>query len=174
MADPYIGEIRLFAGNFAPRGWALCNGQLMSITQNTALYSILGTQYGGDGRTTFALPDFRGRVPVHQGAGLGLTPRQIGQSGGSATVTLWEGQIPAHSHVPNSVDTGTATDPTGAIWSNAGSGRTSVGAYSGTPNVAMNPQAIATQGSSLPHNNAQPYVALNFIIATQGLFPGRD
>ncbi len=174
MADAYVGEIRLFAGNFAPKGWAFCNGQLMSITQHTALYSIFGTIYGGDGRTTFALPDLRGRAPMHQGAGPGLTPRTIGHAGGTSTVTLLENQIPAHQHIPECQTDEEQADPTGAIWADRQSGRFSSVYNSSSPNTPMNPQAIQPAGGSQPHNNMQPYLGLNFIVALQGIFPGRS
>src|SRR5690606_27580514 len=117
MADAYIGEIRIFAGNFAPKGWAFCNGQLMSIAQNTALFSILGVQYGGDGKTTFALPNLMGGTVMNQGTGQGLTPRTIGQTVGSPTVTLLTTEIPPHTHIPQGIDSaGNSSDPTGKTW----------------------------------------------------------
>lgn len=175
MADAYIGEIRLFAGTFAPTGWAFCNGQEMLIQQYTALYSILGLRYGGNGQTTFKLPDLRNRVPIHQGTGTGLTPRQVGSVGGSSTVTLIEPEMPSHTHVPNSVSTSTGSVPAGAVWSNSSIGRLAANAYSGTPTTTMNPTAIAPQGGSQPHNNMQPYQMLNFIIClTDGEYPVRS
>ncbi|KIL35592.1 hypothetical protein SD71_12640 [Cohnella kolymensis] len=171
--DPYLGEIRLFAGNFAPRGWALCNGQLMPISQNTALFSILGTQYGGNGTTNFALPDFRGRAPVHQGQGPGLTARTIGEMGGSSSVTLQATQIPSHTHVPNCQSAQGIADPTGAIWTNSG-GLRGLAVYGPTPEVGMSPTAVQAAGGSQPHNNMQPSLGLNYIIALEGVFPPRS
>ena len=174
MADPFLGEIRMFAGNFAPRGWAFCNGQILAISQNTALFSLLGTQYGGNGTTNFALPNLQGRVPMHQGNGAGLTPREIGETGGSATVTLLANQLAPHAHAVNCLSTvGNAGAPTAALWAALGRGRPA--SYSNaTPNVAMNGQALANAGGGQPHNNLSPYVAVSFIIATQGIFPSRN
>ena len=170
--EPFIGEIRLFSGNFAPKGWALCEGQLIPITHNTALYSILGITYGGDGKTTFALPDMRGRAPMHQGAGPGLTPRQLGQEIGSSHVTLLTSEMPAHGHQANVNGAATQAVPTDAYWANTGGrGRKLYGA---TVDTAMSPVAIGTAGGSQPHNNMQPYVGLNFIIALEGVFPPRQ
>jgi len=177
MADAYIGEIRIFAGNFAPKGWALCNGQLLPIAQHTALYSILGVQYGGDGKTTFALPNLMGRAPMNQGSGQGLTPRTVGQQVGSQTVTLLTTEIPYHTHIPQAIDaTGNNSDPTGNYWSQAP--RPSVSApqprlYDPVPNVDMSPVALQVAGGSQPHNNMQPFIAQNFIICLEGEFPSR-
>lgn len=179
MADAYIGEIRIFAGNFAPKGWALCNGQLMSIAQNTALFSILGVQYGGDGKTTFALPNLMGSAPMGQGAGQGLTPRTVGQMVGSQTVTLLTTEIPAHNHVPQAInDAGTVKDPTNSYWSQSKpEGRPGreqqINLYNATPDVQMSPVALNVAGGSQPHNNMQPFLAQNFIICLQGEFPSR-
>jgi microcystin-dependent protein len=173
--DPYIGEIRLFAGNFAPRGWAFCDGSILPISRNTALFSLLGTQYGGDGRTTFALPDMRGRAPMHKGTGPGLTTRDIGAAGGSPSVTLLTNEIPSHSHAVNSVSKtpATITDPTQALWANSEvRGGTEV--YTPTATTTMSPLAIGMTGASQPHNNQQPYLTLNFIIALEGVFPPRN
>jgi microcystin-dependent protein len=171
--DAYLGEIRMFAGNFAPKDWAFCNGALLPISQNTALFSILGTTYGGDGGTNFALPDLQGRAPMHQGQGPGLSGRILGEVGGTSVVTLQVSEMPAHNHVPNcqSINTGVA-DPTNAIWT-ATTGRFKSPAYSTTPNQAMSTQAIGVAGSSIPHKNMQPYQGMNFIIALQGVFPPR-
>jgi microcystin-dependent protein len=169
--EPYIGEIRIFAGNFAPRGWAFCNGQLMPIAQNTALFSILGIVYGGDGKTTFALPNLEGRTPMHQGTGTGLTQRFIGESGGQASVELTVDQLPAHSHTANCQSTPGQNDPNGAIWSNSPSGRGKPSVYAETSNTTMNHQAIQSTGGNQAHNNRQPYTGLNHIIALQGVFP---
>jgi microcystin-dependent protein len=176
--DPFIGEIRLFAGNFAPKDWALCNGQLMAITQNSALFALLGTTYGGDGKTTFALPDLRGRVPINFGTGAGLTPRTLGEVAGSPYVTLLENQIPAHTHQPMAVAVqGASQNPSGNIWAEAvpsGRGGQQAPLYAPTPNATMSPMAVAQAGGSQPHNNMQPYVGLNYIIALTGIFPPRQ
>lgn len=171
--DPFVGEIRLFAGNFAPQNWAFCNGQLLPISQNTALYSLLGTQYGGDGKVNFALPNLQGRVPLHHGQGPGLTNRSIGQEAGSAAVTLLESELPSHSHVPGSQSvTNGVTDPTGAVWTNS-AGLSGQRIYGTAPDTPMSPTALQPSGGSFPHNNMQPYLGLNFIIALQGVYPPR-
>ncbi len=183
MSNPLIGEIRLFAGSFAPRGWALCNGQLLSIAQNTALFSILGTFYGGDGRVTFGLPDLRGRAPVHWGQGPGLSPYDLGEIGGSENVTVLTNELPAHNHligVNNAA--GTATDPTNGIAAqiNTGDARnplTTAMGYTGTPPPPtgnMNVTAMLPAGGSQPHNNLQPYQCVTYIIALAGIFPARN
>lgn len=173
MADPFVAEIRMFAGNFAPRGWAFCDGQLLQISQNTALFSLLGTTYGGDGHTTFALPDLQGRTPMHWGQGPGLSPRDIGETGGSPTVTLLTSEIPAHIHQASAAAGTGPTSPENAAWGTQ-SGRTPPPAYSSAaPDVTMSPQALSPAGSSFPHNNMQPYLAVTFIIALQGVFPPR-
>jgi microcystin-dependent protein len=167
--DAYIGEIRIFAGNFAPGGWALCNGQLLPIAQNTALFSLLGTMYGGNGMTTFALPDLRGRFPMHAGNGPGLTPRTQGQAVGAATVTLNAAQLPPHTHQAHPTSDGTATDshPAGNVFA-AGDAEQ----YGNAGPAAAIP-ALAPAGQGLPHNNVSPYLGVNFIIALQGVFPPR-
>jgi len=170
--DPYIGQIMMFGGNFAPRGWALCNGQLLSIAQNTALFSILGTTYGGDGRTTFGLPDLRGRAPIHWGQGPGLTNRTIGESGGEETVTLSGAQMPAHNHVANAASGGgSATSPQNAVWA-ASTARDNI--YAAAADTSMSPSAIGPAGSGQPHDNMPPYQAVSYIIALEGLYPPRD
>lgn len=177
--DPYIGEIRLFAGNFAPYGWHFCDGSLLPITQNTALFSLLGTYYGGDGRTTFGLPDLRGRTPIHQGAGPGLTPRTIGETDGSPYVTLVTTEMPIHNHVAAGIaQQGADTSPVNNVWAETvGSGRGGQQSplyVPGPLDTQMSPSALAISGGSQPHNNMQPYLALNYIIATQGIFPPRQ
>ena len=172
MSEPYIGEIVLFAGNFAPRGWALCQGQLLSIAQNTALFSILGTTYGGNGQTTFALPDLRSRVPVGQGQGPGLSGYALGQQAGDEAVTLTVQQMPLHNHAVNASgdDTGASSKPSGKV-----PGPTSSNPYIPTSDgTQMNPGMIAGTGGNQPHPNIQPYTCLNYIIATQGVFPSRN
>ncbi len=175
--DPFIGEIRMFGGNFAPRGWAFCNGQLLAIAQSSALFSLLGTTYGGDGQTTFALPDLRGRAPIHVGQGPGLTPRTLGEMSGSETVTLTASEMPAHNHAmvasKNVIDVG---DPTGAFLGMEYSGRDPITKYEGEAAnlTTMNPQCISPSGSSQPHSNMQPYLAVSFIIALEGIYPSRN
>ena len=174
MTDQFVGEIRIFAGNFAPTGWATCDGQLLPISQNTALFSLLGTYYGGDGKSTFALPNLQGSVPLGMGQGAGLSDYVIGQSSGSSSVTLISTEMPAHNHQTQGI-TGsdqTAPSPTD-VWGSL-AGRTPPPLYaSGNPDVQMSPQAIGVVGSSFPHNNYQPLLVLTFIIAQQGSFPAR-
>lgn len=173
MTDPYIGEIRLVGFNFAPRGWALCNGQILPIAQNTALFSLLGTTYGGDGRTTFALPDLRGRVPLHAGQGPGLSARNLGESGGEASVTLLASQLPAHTHaVAASAAEAGERSPAGQQFANA-VGSLNSWAPPGSP-VALAPDMVGGAGGSQPHNNMAPTLVVNYIIALQGVFPPRS
>lgn len=177
MAEAFIGEIRLVGFNFAPQGWALCDGQLLSISQNTALFSLLGTTYGGDGRTTFALPDLRGRVPVNQGQGPGLSPYNIGQSSGAETVTLITSQIPAHSHAVSANSTAGAVDsPIGNFTSAIADPNTGAlfNAFSASANGTMNPGVVGITGGSQPHTNLQPLLCVNFIICLQGIYPSRN
>jgi len=176
MTDPFLAEIRMFGGNFAPRGWALCNGQLMSISQNTALFSLLGTTYGGDGRTTFGLPNLQGTAPMQQGQGPGLSDRFLGESGGEPFVTLIQSEMPQHTHTALAVDdAGDSTDPTGRTWAQALQGRVGDKLYSvgQAPNQIMGTQAVLPTGGSQPHNNMPPYLTVTFIIALQGIFPQR-
>lgn len=172
MSEPFIAEIRIFAGNFAPRNWAFCNGQLLPISQNTALFSLIGTTYGGDGRTTTALPDLQGRAPMHPGSGPGLTTRQLGQRGGAETVTLIEAQMANHSHTLRAtVSRGASSQPQGNAFNR------SVGdnAYNTPTNLAGMSAAMASStGGGQAHNNMQPYLAINFIIALVGLYPSRS
>jgi microcystin-dependent protein len=179
MADPFVAEIRIFPFNFAPTGWAMCNGQLLPISQNTALFSLLGTVYGGDGKSTFALPDLEGSAPMHPGQGPGLSLHDLGEIGGTQAVTLLQSEMPVHTHSFNAVNTNANTqDPQGATLAK---GRYSTGTQAGAvafyqtaaPNVDMAPNAMAPTGGSLPHNNLQPYLTLNFCIALQGVFPPR-
>ena len=177
MASPFVAEIRIFAGNFAPRGWALCNGQLLPISQNTALFSLLGTTYGGNGTTTFALPDLQGSAPLHSGQGPGLTLRDLGESGGEQAVTLLQTEMPAHSHGNVQAREATGqTDPTNNVWGQAGSQRPAPNFYApsnSATNVQMSPLAMSVAGGNLPHNNMPPYLGLTFIIALQGIYPPR-
>lgn len=179
--DEYIGIIKIFAGNFAPRGWALCNGQLLSISQYTALFSILGTTYGGDGRTTFALPDLRGRVAVGEGTGPGLPPVNLGDLAGEPTHTLIQNEIPAHTHgaLVSSADAAQSAATAGAAIATPGSssGRSftpTLGFNTSTPNTVLNPATISPTGGSQPHNNMQPYLGVNYIICLDGVFPSRN
>lgn len=171
--EPLMGEIKMFAGNFAPRGWALCDGQLLAISQHQALFSILGTVYGGDGRTTFALPDLRSRVPMHPGSGPGLTPRTLGEKGGEETNTLSVSQIPSHTHNVNVVEEdGNESIPTGNV--PAGTKVLDKEYSSNSPNATMNSETISNTGGGQPVNNVQPYTTVNFIIALQGVFPSSN
>jgi microcystin-dependent protein len=172
MSDQFVAEIRMFAGNFAPKGWAFCNGQIMSISQNTALFSLLGTYYGGDGRSTFALPNLQGMMPLHQGQGAGLIPRVLGETGGSQNVTLLTTEMPAHQHGINaSTAGGDLNTPANNNLAKAHTGKTSVNAYNSAATTQMNPLGVA--GGGQPHNNLPPYLCVTFIIALQGIFPPR-
>jgi microcystin-dependent protein len=174
MADQFVGEIRIFAGNFAPTGWALCNGQLLPISQNTALFSLLGTYYGGDGKSTFALPDLQGSVPMHQGQGDGLSDRFLGETSGVGDVTLLLPEMPAHTHsLMVSPDAADHVAP-GNTFSLAVSNPGTIYQDNTTQNqTTLAIQTVAPVGGGLPHNNRQPYLVLNFIIAMQGIFPPR-
>lgn len=177
MAEPFIAEIKIFAGNFAPRGYATCDGQLMPISQNTALFSLVGTFYGGNGTSSFGLPDLRGRTPISQGQGPALTERVLGEEGGIASVQLIPGEMPQHNHGlrASSGSSGVAS-PSNGVWAVAGSRRATVNLYTATSGSApvMNPAALSVAGSSLPHNNLSPYLVLTFIIALEGVFPTRN
>ncbi|MDX2149951.1 MAG: tail fiber protein [Bryobacteraceae bacterium] len=171
MADPFLAEIRIFPFTFAPRFWAFCNGDLIAIVQNTALFSLLGTTYGGDGKTTFALPDLRGRVPMFWGQGPGLTPRVQGESAGTETVTLTVQQAPSHGHAARaSTGPGTQYGPGGGVWAADAGGAPF---YGDAANTQMNAGAVASAGGGGAHNNLQPYLVLNFCIAVAGIFPPR-
>ena len=174
MADPFVAEIRMFAGNFAPTGWALCNGQLMSISQNTALFSLLGTFYGGDGRTTFGLPNLQGMTPIQQGQGAGLGQYDLGQTSGSDSVTLLVSEFPIHNHfVQGNFNAGDVFTPSPTVaLTNSSPGNAYISGNQSL--VQMSPQAISIAGSSLPHNNMMPFLTLTFIIALQGIFPPRS
>jgi microcystin-dependent protein len=172
-ADSFVGEIMMFAGNFAPQGWAFCDGQLLPIAQYQALFSLLGTYYGGNGQTTFALPDLRGRLPMHTGSGPGpgLSPRSLGETGGAETVTLISTQMPAHTHSLQ-VDSanGTTASPGGALLARDPAGTP---AYGVNATAALSAQAIATAGGSQPHQNMPPFLAINYCISLQGIYPTR-
>lgn len=173
MADPFVAEIRIFPFNFAPTGWAWCDGQLMPLSQNTALFSLLGTTYGGDGESTFALPDLQGCAPMHPGQGPGLSLHDLGESGGSETVSLLESEIPAHAHTPQA-NTGVADlqgpgpDRVPARASGGTAYQTSAAGL-----VSLAPEALTPAGGDAPHNNLQPYLTMYFNIALQGVFPPR-
>jgi len=168
MATAYVGEIRMFAGNFAPQGWALCDGQVLAIADNEVLFQLIGTTYGGDGQQTFAVPDLRSRVPVHQGQGPGLSPRVIGESGGEEAVTLTTGAMSAHAHpAAASSAGGGSTTPAGGVWASWSGTRYSAQ----TPNSVMSPAAAGAAGGSQPHDNMAPFQAVNFIISLFGVFP---
>jgi microcystin-dependent protein len=175
--DAYIGEIRMFCGTFAPQNWAFCEGQLMAISSNTALFSILGVMYGGDGKVTFSLPDLRGSVPINQGAGPGLTQRSVGEMGGSESVTLLPQEMPAHNHLAmGSSAKGTANSPKDAIWSQFSTGNrppVPTMLYAETPDVTMAPDALGLAGGNMQHNNMQPYLPVRFIISLTGIYPSR-
>ena len=168
--DPFLAEIRVFPYSFAPKGWALCDGQLLPISQNTALFSLLGTMYGGDGRSTFALPDLQGRVPMMHGQGPGLTLHDQGETGGSESVTLLQSELPAHSHGLGAH----AADPADVAVPNANAVLAAAnGAYQSNANVQLHASALAPAGGSVPHNNLMPYLVLRFCIALQGIYPAR-
>lgn len=171
MADAFIGEIRMFAGNYPPYNWAFCNGAILPIQRYSTLFSILGTMYGGDGKTTFALPDFSGRVPIQYGQGPGLTLRDQGAAEGDVSVTLLDKEIPSHTHVPQGGGAATTADPAGAGWGSTG--RTGTQLYTQAPNTQMHPNALQPTGGSSAHNNMQPYLATSFIICLNGEFPPR-
>lgn len=172
MAEPFLSEIRIFSFNFAPKGWALCNGQLLPINQNQALFALLGTTYGGNGQTNFALPNLRGRAPLHEGNG-----HTLGEAAGSTAVTVNIQQLPTHTHflnnnmaVVNANQNATLGAPGGNNWANNGKQIWNTG----QGNAVMNPQAVGNVGGSQPHTNMQPYLVLNFCIALQGIFPSQN
>ena len=169
--DPFVAEIRIFPFNFAPKGWAWCDGQLLPLSQNTALFSLLGTTYGGNGKSNFALPDLQGRAPMHPGQGPGLSLHDLGETGGSETVTLLESEIPSHAHVVGvSQEPGEVKTPTGNTVARSTGGSVYI---AGNSNVTMNGAALAPAGGDQPHNNLQPYLTTYFCIALQGVFPPR-
>ncbi len=172
MSEPFVGEIRMFAGNFAPRGWAFTDGQLLAVSQNDALFSLLGTIYGGDGRTTFGLPDLRGRIPIHAGTGPGLSPRSIGQKAGTEEETLTVSQLPSHSHtVQFSTAAGTQNNPSNQFLGASPNVRIF---RPQPPNVDMSADAVTSVGGSQSHTNVQPFLCVNFIIALFGIYPSRQ
>ena len=176
MSEPFLAEIVMFAGNFAPRGWAFCQGQILSIAQNTALFSLLGTTYGGNGQTTFALPDLRGRVPVGTGQGLGLPTINLGEVSGAATATLLTTNLPAHTHGVNAASTAPSPalpSPSGNLLGPAARGAPPIFAPAGGGSVQMQAGMIAPTGGGQPFSIMQPYLGMNFIIAIEGIFPSR-
>jgi microcystin-dependent protein len=178
MSNPFVAEVRIFTGNFAPTGWAQCNGQLLPISQNTALFSLLGTTYGGDGKSNFALPNLQGCSPMQAGQGPGLSLRDLGETAGEQTVTLLQTEMPSHSHAAvATTDTTTSPNasPTNNIWASGqkGFGNVYTPSVSGQ-NVQMSPFGTSIAGGSLPHNNMMPFLGLMFIIALQGVFPARS
>jgi microcystin-dependent protein len=175
MSNQFVAEIRIFAGNFAPTGWATCDGQLLPISQNTALFSLLGTTYGGDGKSNFALPNLQASAPLQQGQGPGLSLRDLGEIGGEQNVTLLQTEMPAHNHTAVAASGTGQPDPTNNAWASGAKGFGSI--YSPSvlaSNAQMSPAALSINGSSQPHNNMMPYLCLTFIIALQGIFPPRS
>jgi microcystin-dependent protein len=176
MSDQYLGEIRMVGFNFAPVGWALCNGQLMNISQASALFSLLGTSFGGNGTSNFALPNLQALAPMGSGNGSGLSPRTLGETGGESTVTLLSSQMPSHTHGVNCINSaGSSGSPANNVWAAASGGRVPPPVYAAAAtNVGMNPAAVQNTGSNLPHNNMPPYLAVYFVIALQGIYPTRN
>ena len=174
MAEAFVAEIRIFPFNFAPRGWAFCAGQLIPISQNTALFSLLGTFYGGDGKSTFALPNLQGCAPMQQGQGQGLSDRFLGETSGTESVTLLQTEIPVHTHTMNaSSDVASNNAPSNAALARPLGRGNSLYTTTNSPQVTLAFEALAPAGGGLPHNNMQPYLTLNFCIALQGVFPPR-
>jgi len=177
VTAPFVGEIRAFGFNFAPTGWAACDGQLLQISQYTALFSLLGTQFGGDGKSTFALPNLGGQVPINQGQGAGLTDYEVGESGGADTVTLTQNEIGAHVHNAQAVTAaGSTAAPGGALWAEAWTARSQLKTYSDATGatVALSPAALDGGGGNQPHENRPPLLVMNFCIALQGIYPSRS
>ena len=171
MSEPFVGEIRMFAGNFAPRGWAFCDGQLLAVSSNDALFSLLGTIYGGDGRTTFGLPDLRGRLPIHQGTGPGLSPRRLGAKAGTEKHTLTTNQLPSHAHVQQGTNgDAETTNPSGALYAKLG---TELLYRTDGTTTQMDSQSVGGTGGGRSHNNMMPSLCVHFIIALFGIYPSR-
>jgi len=178
MSSPFVAEIRIFPFNFAPKGWAFCNGQLLPLSQNTALFSLLGTTYGGDGKSNFALPNMQGNAPMHPGQGPGLSLHDLGETGGSDTVSLLESEIPSHTHIISCIDGprvgGQSGQPGNATLVKTGGTPANAYTSNATQNQTMNANMVAPAGGDQPHNNLMPYLTLNFCIALQGVFPPRS
>jgi microcystin-dependent protein len=175
VAEPFLGDSHMFAGNFAPRGYALCQGQLLPIAQNDALFSLLGTTFGGDGQTTFALPDLQGRVPMHQGQGPGLPSYVIGEASGSETVTLIGQQIPNHNHpAPATTQGASSPSPQGGIFAATTTNNELYAAPGAGPAAQLTPQTIGNSGGNQPHDNMMPFLVINFIIALEGVYPTQN
>jgi microcystin-dependent protein len=174
--DPYLGDIRLFAGSFAPAGWVLCDGRLLAISEIDALYAIIGTTYGGDGVNTFGVPDLRGRLPVGNGNGTGLSPRVMGQQFGVESVTLLTTQIPAHNHSFNASTTAPSTSPSpaGTVFAHSDTDKIYVSSPTGPAPETMNAATVQATGGTQPHNNIMPTTAINYIMCTAGIFPSRN
>jgi microcystin-dependent protein len=172
MSNPFVAEIRMFGGDFAPTGWALCNGQLLPISQNTALFSLLGTTYGGDGKSTFALPNLQDSAPMQPGQGAGLSLRDLGEQSGTPNVTLLQTELPIHNHIANAkTSLGNSQTPADQTWAGSNTAKQYVNT---APNTPMSPFALSPAGGSLPHNNLAPFLVVTFIIAMQGVFPPRS
>jgi microcystin-dependent protein len=170
MSNPFLGEIKMFGGSFAPQGWALCNGQLLAIAQNDALFNLIGTTYGGDGQTTFALPNLQGRIPIHMGTGAGLSPRSLGENGGSEMETLTTNQLPLHTHqFIGTSSNATATSPANGLVASP----SAIDLYraGSAANQSLGPNALGLAGGSQPHENTQPFLCITFIIALEGIYP---
>jgi microcystin-dependent protein len=178
MSNPFVAEIRIFPFNFAPTGWAFCNGQLMNLSQNTALFSLLGTTYGGDGKSNFALPNLQGSAPMHPGQGPGMSLHDLGETGGSDSITLLESEMPSHTHVINCVDGsrigGQTGQPNSATLVKTGGTPASAYTSGASQNLTMAQNMVAPAGGNQPHNNLMPYLTLNFCIALQGVYPPRS
>jgi microcystin-dependent protein len=171
MSNPYVGEIRMFGGNFPPAGWMFCDGSLLSIAENETLFNLIGTTYGGDGQSTFALPDLRGRVPIHQGQGAGLSPHVLGESLGAETVTLTQAQLPAHAHPIAATGTATLSSPAGSRYGTTGTNATYIDT---APNAQFAPEATVSAGGGQPHENMMPFLCVSFIISLFGIFPSQS
>ncbi|MEO7305966.1 MAG: tail fiber protein [Ferruginibacter sp.] len=168
MAQPYVGEIRMFGGNFAPAGWMFCSGQLLAISEYDTLFNLIGTTYGGDGQSTFALPNLQSRVPIHQGQGSGLSNYTLSETGGAESVTVTQNQMPTHNHTPRASNTGTADTPANNFWANSTTGKP----YSpAPPAVQMNAATMGPAGGSQPHDNMIPFLCVSYIISLFGIFP---
>jgi microcystin-dependent protein len=174
MSDQFVAEIRIFPFNFAPTGWAFCDGQILPISQNTALFSLLGTTYGGNGQSNFALPNLQGSAALQQGQGPGLSLRDLGETGGEQTVTLLQTEMPAHSHTVQAATTGGLPSPTNNVWASGLKGHPGSYVAPGSGSVQFSQFGTSISGGNLPHNNMPPYLTLNFCIALQGIFPPRS